>query len=104
MRNLNNLPLCRFQETRRSKTEFPLKTRLPCQFVLAQEWFKLKPSQTLKKGYGAFHPEELATATLLCKGGSSVLGRLEEWPSFALNATSRYQITRKVQGAPGFGF
>ena len=26
------------------------------------EWFKLKPTQSLKKGYGAFHPEELAAA------------------------------------------
>ena len=28
------------------------------------EWFKLKPTQTLKKGYGSFHPEELATALM----------------------------------------
>eukprot|EP00434_Breviolum_minutum_P026811 symbB.v1.2.023696.t1/scaffold2189.1/size92612/6 len=28
------------------------------------EWFKLKPSQTLKKGFGAFHPEELASAVM----------------------------------------
>ena len=32
--------------------------------TVKMEWFKLKPTQTLKKGYGAFHPEELAAALM----------------------------------------
>ena len=32
--------------------------------TVKMEWFKLKPTQTLKKGYGAFHPEELAAAVM----------------------------------------
>ena len=37
-----------------------------------EEWFKLKPSQTLKKGFGAFHPEELASVPKLHLGVSHI--------------------------------
>eukprot|EP00434_Breviolum_minutum_P026812 symbB.v1.2.023696.t2/scaffold2189.1/size92612/6 len=58
------------------------------------EWFKLKPSQTLKKGFGAFHPEELASAvmqflvahfnatcSLVQVGPFHAIGTAVDWPS-----------------------
>lgn len=46
-----------------------IKCRMGNSNLFTEEWFKLKPSQTLKKGFGAFHPEELASVPQAASGG-----------------------------------